>query len=65
MRLELARFYLATNKRDDLVQLLNQMKGDLAEFPDAYVQAGDFFMRVNQFDEAIKQYEEGVKKDPG
>jgi tetratricopeptide (TPR) repeat protein len=40
------------------------MKGDLAEFPDAYVQAGDFFMRVNQFDEAIKQFEEGVKKDP-
>jgi tetratricopeptide (TPR) repeat protein len=63
-RLELARFYLATNKRDDLLKLLNEMKSDLKQFPNAYIQAGDFFMRVNQYDEAIKQYEEGVKKDP-
>ena len=63
-RLELARFYLATNKRDDLLKLLNDMKSDLKQFPNAYIQAGDFFLRVNQYDEAIKQYEEGVKKDP-
>jgi tetratricopeptide (TPR) repeat protein len=64
MRLELARFYLVTNKRAELLKLLNEMKSDLKQFPNAYTQAGDFFMRVNQFDEAVKQYEEGVKKDP-
>ena len=55
LRLELARFYYATNKRDDLVALLNKMKADLKQFPQAYIQAGDFFIRLNQFDEAIKQ----------
>ena len=40
------------------------MKSDLKQFPDAYVNAGDFFLRVNQFDEAVRQYEEGIKKDP-
>jgi tetratricopeptide (TPR) repeat protein len=64
LRLELGHFYLVTNKRDDLLKLLNEMKGDLKSFPDAYTQSGDFFMRVSQYDEAIKQYEEGVKKDP-
>ncbi len=64
LRLELARYYLATNKRDDLLKLLNEMKSDLRQFPSAYIQAGDFFLRVNQFDEALKQFEEGIKKDP-
>lgn len=64
LRLELAGFYFGTNKRDDLVKLLNEMKSDLKEFPSAYIISGDFFLRVNQFDEAIRQYEEGVKKDP-
>jgi len=64
MRLELARYYLVTNKRDDLIAQLGKMKSDLKRFPDAYVQAGDFFMRVNQYDEAIRQYEEGIAKDP-
>ena len=39
-------------------------EGNLKDFPMAYLQAGDFFIRVNQFDEAIKQYEEGIQKDP-
>ncbi len=63
VRLELARFYYGTNRREELIALLNQMKGDLKQFPDAYLQSGDFFVRVNQIDDAIKQYEEGVQKD--
>ena len=43
---------------------MTEMKSNLADFPQAYLQAGDFFVRVGQFDEAIKQYEEGVQKDP-
>jgi tetratricopeptide (TPR) repeat protein len=65
LRLELARFYFGTNKMVDLIALLNNMKGDLKQFPQAYVQAGDFFVRVNQPDQALKQYEEGIRKDPG
>ncbi|HWE48439.1 MAG TPA: tetratricopeptide repeat protein [Bryobacteraceae bacterium] len=64
MRLTLAQFYFGTNKRDQLISLLNQMKGDLKQFPDAYIEAGDFYSRVNSFDEAVKQFEEGIQKDP-
>ncbi|HEX4275183.1 MAG TPA: tetratricopeptide repeat protein [Bryobacteraceae bacterium] len=64
LRLTLAQFYFGTNNRTQLVTLLNQMKGDLKEFPDAYFQSGDFYLRVNSVDEAVKQYEEGIQKDP-
>jgi tetratricopeptide (TPR) repeat protein len=64
MRLEMARFYLLTNRRPELIALLTQMKSDLKDFPQAYIQSGDFFMNVGQFDEAVKQFEEGIAKDP-
>jgi tetratricopeptide (TPR) repeat protein len=64
LRLTLAQFYYGTNKRTELVALLNEMKGDLKQFPNAYFQSGDFYLRVNNVDESIKQYEEGIQKDP-
>jgi tetratricopeptide (TPR) repeat protein len=64
LRLELARFYLATNRRPELITLLNEMKGNLKDFPQAYIQSGDFFMQVGQYDEAMRQFEEGIQKDP-
>jgi len=64
LRLRLAQFYYGTNRRDDLIALLNKMKSDLKQFPQAYIQAGDFYLRVGQVDEAVKQYEQGIQKDP-
>gem|GEM_PF-334249 len=64
LRLTLAQFYFSTNKRDELIKLLNQMKSNLKDFPDAYLEAGDFYLRVADFDDALKEYEEGVQKDP-
>jgi tetratricopeptide (TPR) repeat protein len=63
LRLTLAQYYFGTNKHPDLIALLNQMKSDLKQFPDAWLQSGDFFVRVNSVDEAIKEYEEGMRKD--
>lgn len=63
LRLTLAQFYYVSHRQDDLVTLLNEMKKDLKLFPQAYFQAGDFYVRVNQFDAAVKQYEEGIKAD--
>lgn len=63
-RMTLARFYLGTNKKDQLISLLNEMKGNLKDFPQAYVLAGDFYLRTRQPDEAIKEYQEGIAKDP-
>ena len=64
LRLSLAQYYFASNKRNDLIALLDQMKGDLKQFPDAYIQSGDFFLRAGAWDEAGRQYEEGIQKDP-
>lgn len=64
LRLSLAQFYFGTNRRDDLVKLIAEMKRDTKTFPKAYVFAGDFYLRVGQLDDAVKQYEEGVKSDP-
>ncbi len=63
LRLSLAQFYYGTNKRTELVALLNEMKADLKEFPDAYFQSGDFYMRAGAYDDAVKQFEEGIQKD--
>jgi len=63
LRLTLAQFYYATNKRPELVAQLNDMKANLKEFPDAYFQSGDFYLRVGSFDDAVKQFEEGIQKD--
>jgi tetratricopeptide (TPR) repeat protein len=63
LRLQLAQFYYASNKRTELVALLDAMKKDLKSFPDAYIQAGDFYQRVGQFDEAQKQYDRGIQAD--
>ncbi|HEX4138215.1 MAG TPA: tetratricopeptide repeat protein [Bryobacteraceae bacterium] len=65
LRLTLAQFYYGTNKRPELVALLNQMKGNLKQFPNAYLQSGDFYLRVKDIDNALKQYEEGIQKDSG
>lgn len=63
-RLLLAQFYYSTNRQDALVALLNDMKKDLKEFPQAYFQTGDFYARIGQYDNAIKEYEDGIQKDP-
>ncbi len=64
LRLTLAQFYFGTGRRDDLVAQLNLMKKDLKNFPNAYIQAGNFYLRVNDPDDAIKEYEQGIQKDP-
>jgi tetratricopeptide (TPR) repeat protein len=63
LRLVMAQFYYGTNKRPELVALLNEMKGDLKAFPDAYLQSGDFYLRAGSYDDAVKQFEEGIQKD--
>jgi tetratricopeptide (TPR) repeat protein len=63
MRLMLAQFYYGTHRQDDLVRMLNDMKKDLKSFPSAYFQSGDFYVRVNQLDQALREYEAGIKAD--
>ena len=63
LRLTLAQFYYGNNRQDALVALLNDMKKDLKQFPQAYFETGDFYSRIGQFDNSLKQYEDGIQKD--
>jgi tetratricopeptide (TPR) repeat protein len=63
LRLVMAQFYFGTNKRPELAAVLKEMKGDLKQFPQAYFESGDFYLRMGAFDDAIKEYDEGIQKD--
>ncbi len=64
-RTMLAGFYFSQNNRPEMVRVLDEMKADLKRFPQAYLTAGDFYVRINDLSTGIKQYEEGEAKDPG
>jgi tetratricopeptide (TPR) repeat protein len=59
----LAAHYFTNGKRPEGARILDDLKANFREYPQAYFTAGDFYLRVNDSSEAIKQYEEGIKKD--
>ena len=59
----LARHYYATKRKEDMVRVLDQIKAKSKEFPDAYLTVGDFYLRLGDSDEAIRQYKEGMAAD--
>ena len=59
----LAAHYFANNKKPEGIKVLDTMKANFKDFPQAYFTAGDFYLRLNDGAEAVKQFEEGEKKD--
>ena len=59
----LAAHYYQTKHKDEMVKLLNQIKSHAKEYPNAYLNVGDFYLRLNDADEAIRQYKEGISAD--
>ena len=60
----LAAHYFMNGKRPDGDKLLEQLKGDFKNYPQAYFTAGDFYLRLNDGPAALKQYQEGEQHDP-
>ena len=60
----LARHYYVTKRRDDMVKVLDQIKSHAKENPNAYITVGDFYYRLGDAEEAIKQYKDGIQADP-
>jgi tetratricopeptide (TPR) repeat protein len=60
----LALHYSLQGRRDDMVAVLQQIKGHAADFDQAYMVVGDFYLRVGDGDTAIREYKEGMSKDP-
>jgi len=60
---QLAGFYSSLNQRDNMVGVLNQLKAHAKDFPNAYLVVGDFYYRKNEFNNAEKEYREGMSAD--
>jgi len=59
----LAAHYYGMKRRDDVVRVLGEIKSHAKEFSQAYLTAGDFYLRMGEPEEAIKQYKEGIAND--
>jgi len=59
----LAMHYYTQRRRDDMVGVLQQIKGHAKDFDQAYLTVGDFYLRMGDGDSAIREYKEGMSKD--
>ncbi len=62
-RILLAAHYFTNQMRPEGEKVLDGMKSDLKSFPQAYMTAGDFYLRSGDSAKAIQQYEDGEAKD--
>ncbi|HWB85903.1 MAG TPA: tetratricopeptide repeat protein [Bryobacteraceae bacterium] len=59
----LAAHYAAQKRKDDMVNVLQQIKSHVKDFEQAYLTVGDFYLRIGDGDDAIKSYREGIATD--
>ncbi len=59
----LAEQYEAEHRRDDMLKVLGQLESKSSEYPRAYLDVGDFYLRTGDGDSAVKEYRQGTTKD--
>jgi tetratricopeptide (TPR) repeat protein len=59
----LAAHYYNLQRRDDMLQVLEQIKSHAKDFPAAYLTAGDFYLRLGNYDAALKEFRDGIAMD--
>jgi tetratricopeptide (TPR) repeat protein len=62
--LELAMFYAAAGKRDQMSATLQRILDDPKKFPDGHLRAGDFYGALHDWPEALRQYQQGADANP-
>jgi tetratricopeptide (TPR) repeat protein len=60
----LAMHYSLVNRRQDMLDVLAQIKSHAKDYPQAYEKVGNFYLRLGDPDSAIREYKEGMTKDP-
>ncbi len=60
----LALHYAQLSRTGDMVNVLQQIKAHAKDYPDAYLVVGDFYLRLGDGESAIKEYRDGIEKDP-
>ncbi|MEO7653852.1 MAG: tetratricopeptide repeat protein, partial [Bryobacteraceae bacterium] len=61
LQLDLAAFYYARKRRDEVVKVLQDLKSKAKVFPEVYERVGGFYFRLGDGAEAIRQYEDGIR----
>jgi len=61
----LAAHYFTRGRREDTVKVLDEIKSHAKDFPAAFVSVGDFYLRMGDYDAAVREYREGIAKDAG
>ena len=59
----LAMHYSGLQRRQEMIDVLNQIKSHAKDFDQAYLTVGDFYLRLGDPDAAIREYKEGIAKD--
>ncbi len=59
----LALFYYVQKRTDDMAKTLKEIKDHANEYPNAYLDVGDFYYRLGDGESAIREYREGMSKD--
>ena len=59
----LAAHYYGLRRCTEMVQVLDRMKAQAKEYPQAFLMAGDFYLRVGDGGQAIREYKEGMAAD--
>jgi len=60
----LAAHYYNQKRTSDMIGVLDQIKAHAKDFPSAYLAVGDFYLRMGGNDDAIREYRQGIAKDP-
>jgi len=61
--LNLSNYLLLSNRYDEAEALMKRVISDKKNFPAGRQMLGDFYMRAKKFDQALEQYQAGVKED--
>jgi tetratricopeptide (TPR) repeat protein len=59
----LAYHYGSVGRRDDMINVLQEIKSRAKEFEDAYRIVGNFYLRSGDPEAALREYREGITKD--
>ena len=62
--LQLALHYYRVHKLEEMNSTLQRMLDDPKDFPKAQLQAGDFYMKIRNFPEAVRHYQEAERRNP-
>jgi len=62
--IELAMFYAAAGKRDQMTATVQRILADPKTFPAAHLRVGDFYGSLHDWPEAVRQYQAGADANP-